>query len=651
MNEAELEKLWIAARAGQVNTIKKLIAQLDPKHSKDKDLLSRALAQAVLSRAGEAVTLLLKAGANPEQTTSLGTLLSIAAMNGELPIVKKLIQAGANLNREIKRETPLSAALSQNAVPVIEYLEKLGGISPPNTTLLYACQNGDMKRAQAALNAGAETEKPGGIFEETPLMAAARTGQVEAVKLLLSHGANPNTQIKHNTALFDAVRHGKSLAILDLLIAAGGNIHVKNYEETLLMAAAEGGSLALVKCLVQRGADLSAVDKNFNKTALDIAKSQKHKELVKYLSSLGAKSDRNGGRALMKILAREYGGKCLEHAHGFTLKTKLGGWHCQFHAGPAKASVMVFQLKYADADLKRYEKLSLHIGLTPPAIRKTVVKSASDLLGVCVWMKDEENALSEKSATEFCRRHQGLLKELGLSSRDYLGVTSQAASFFWQEEDEATTLRRLNHFEKFLQAISRPPQPERLWFKNEWLLKPAPKSTSHNGTPHALGGTWMPPVACPQCGCANNLMARIDLADPALPNTDLGRRMLPLFWCRSCQEWEAAFWDISHPIAKILQAQGKNAKKIEPGEQDLPERRIQLVPVPAGKKAGAKSKLGGAPNWIQSPATPNCPKCDKPMAFMLQLASNSPIAYGDMGMLYAFACPECKMAASVVQSH
>ena len=49
--------------------------------------------------------------------------------------------------------------------------------------------------------------------------------------------------------------------------------------------------------------------------------------------------------------------------------------------------------------------------------------------------------------------------------------------------------------------------------------------------------------------------------------------------------------------------------------------------------------------------TPGCPKCEKPMAFVLQLASDARISYDDMGMLYAFVCPECKIAASLVQSH
>ena len=76
-----------------------------------------------------------------------------------------------------------------------------------------------------------------------------------------------------------------------------------------------------------------------------------------------------------------------------------------------------------------------------------------------------------------------------------------------------------------------------------------------------------------------------------------------------------------------------------------------LAPVPAGKKPSRKSKLGGAPSWIQLEERPDCPKCEKPMGFFLQLASNSDVMFGDMGMLYAFACPRCRVLATLVQSY
>lgn len=75
------------------------------------------------------------------------------------------------------------------------------------------------------------------------------------------------------------------------------------------------------------------------------------------------------------------------------------------------------------------------------------------------------------------------------------------------------------------------------------------------------------------------------------------------------------------------------ARKLEKDEPDLPFRAATLAPV---NKAGRKTKVGGKPAWIQGEETPDCPKCQSAMTFALQLASGDGIAYGDMGILYAF---------------
>jgi hypothetical protein len=148
-------------------------------------------------------------------------------------------------------------------------------------------------------------------------------------------------------------------------------------------------------------------------------------------------------------------------------------------------------------------------------------------------------------------------------------------------------------------------------------------------------------------------MARIELSDPALPKSPLGPRLAPFFWCLECVEWGPAFFDISGPNPKPLPypPSATTPRARESNEEDLEEIPVALVRVPGGKNAGSKGKVGGSPNWIQAEATPDCPKCQKPMAFALQLASDSRISFCDMGMLYGFVCPECVVGASLIQSH
>ena len=655
MNPAEANKLYKASREGSAKEIAELLLKVNPKHPSDRDFLNRALVAAVLGNSLEAVDLLLKAGANPEQKTIVGTLLSGAAMNGNLPLVRRLIAAGANYNRELKKETALSAALSEHAVPVIEYLEQLGAYSPSKATLLYSCIHGDMERAKRALAEGADVEEEGGFFEETPLMAAARKGRSKMVDFLLQNGANPNKRVKARTALFDAVERGGNQDVFEALIAAGADIHSKEYDKSVLMAAAEGGSVPIVKRLVELGANIQERDKTFNKTALDYAKMAKQTAVVKYLSGLGITSDRDATRKHAKALAKEYGGKPIEHSQGFLLNSHFDGNDCQFQLAGSCATLMVVKLNLKDAELKRAKMPGLIVGeekTFPKTVPKVTVPAAQEILGIKVQRASGTSAISESYIIAFCRKYADILKQMGLSKEEHLGITSEYARFSWTLGDIDKNFSRLNLFKRLLKEISSPALPKRQVFAMEWLIQRVSNKTKNSATTHSLGGALEKPVTCPHCGLNTHLMAQIDLSDPVLTPTSFGTR-IPLFWCLECLEWDAAFFDLSGPIPKPFKTISKSKRSANDGngEENLPECKTALVAVPQGKKAGQTSKIGGSPNWIQSDSTPHCPKCEKPMAFLLQLASDSRISFCDMGMFYAFICPECKLAASLIQSH
>jgi ankyrin repeat protein len=652
MNDADAEKLQKAAAEGDLRTVERLIAMVDRKC--DRKALDAALRQADFWNRHEIMDRFLAAGANPELKTIAGTLLMGAAMNGNLPMVKRLIKAGANVHREVKGETALSAALSENQKHVVKYLESLGASSPPTPSLLYASMHGDIKRMERALADGADLNKKGGVLEETPLLAAARNGHVAAVRLLFKHGANPNAKVLGRPALFDGVEHGKTPDVLEAFLEAGADIRSKDYDETLLMAAARGGSLAIVKRLVELGADVNHRDKNFDKTALDEAKAGKHKEVIDYLRSLGAKADRDPGRALVRALAREFGGKPIEHSHGFMLNSKLAAYGCQFHVYSDACAVVVFRLRFHDAELRALRDASVLFSPKKPKSehRKIEeVKLPTPIPGLKTY-RSGSNSVSTKFAAAFARRHHNAISQLKLSGHDAIEVGPRAMRFHWQGTAPDAILARVKAFARFIERVCQKLQPERQLFAGELFLKRAKKSTVATASRHSFGGHLEELVACPQCDYATNVMAQIDLSDPALPKTPLDRRKLPILWCLSCLPWEPSFYDISGRVPKALDDKGKplNRKKLTQGEDDLDLRPVTLVPVPREKKAGRKSKIGGAPTWIQMEETPDCPKCRGAMTFVMQLDSE-PCMYGDMGLLYTFACPSCKVMASLVQSH
>src|SRR6185503_5318341 len=97
---------------------------------------------------------------------------------------------------------------------------------------------------------------------DTPLMTAASCGHVSLVRLLLQRGAKANARVQGKTALFDAVSQGQRVEVVNALVEAGANIHANWCGETVLMAAAGGGCLPIVKRLVELGADVQARDKD-----------------------------------------------------------------------------------------------------------------------------------------------------------------------------------------------------------------------------------------------------------------------------------------------------------------------------------------------------------------------------------------------------
>jgi ankyrin repeat protein len=70
-----------------------------------------------------------------------------------------------------------------------------------------------------------------GIFGETPLHVAVIWGDAEAVRTLLSAGANPNAQGEHGfTPLHEAVEQ-RNLPLVKLLVQSGASNTIRNSEQ------------------------------------------------------------------------------------------------------------------------------------------------------------------------------------------------------------------------------------------------------------------------------------------------------------------------------------------------------------------------------------------------------------------------------------
>lgn len=105
----------------------------------------------------------------------------------------------------------------------------------------------------------------------TALMAAARTGALDAMRVLLDAGADPNARDHANgwTPLLHAI-HKRQAAAVRLLLERGADPNTRTDSETALMMAAADSDPAMVELLLRHGADARARGRG-GATALSIA--------------------------------------------------------------------------------------------------------------------------------------------------------------------------------------------------------------------------------------------------------------------------------------------------------------------------------------------------------------------------------------------
>ena len=231
------------------------------------------LADAVQHGDAQAVQTLLKNKVDVNAPQPDGaTALHWAAYRSDAESAAALIRAGANVNAKNKYGvTPLALASDQGDAAVLDLLLKAG--AKPNDPINF-------------VNTG-----------ETPVMHAARSAKVDAVKLLVQAGGDVNAKENWNgqTALMWAAADGNS-SMVKALLDLGADIHAKSHAGTTpFLFAVRNGDLPSVQAMLAAGADVNEKRSGDFATPLLIAIINGHADLVDLLLDKGADPNAEGG--------------------------------------------------------------------------------------------------------------------------------------------------------------------------------------------------------------------------------------------------------------------------------------------------------------------------------------------------------------------
>ena len=267
-----------------------------------RTILGTPAEYAVRNKCGELAKKLIEHGADIKSTGKDGTtLLHIAADNGDKEMIEYLIGKGIPVNiRDMEDETPFMRAVFGDHRDAVLLLYKLGakinvqgrnGMTPLMLALInknlaisagllkcnadlypsnsegraalrYAAMLGNTTIMDLMLKAGEANPNKRDNNYVTPLMTAARSGTIEAVKKLLDNGAELEAGDDGDRTPLMYAASASNREMLNLLLLRGANIEAKDKDGfTPLMYAVIYEQGANAKLLIQKGANIFDTDK------------------------------------------------------------------------------------------------------------------------------------------------------------------------------------------------------------------------------------------------------------------------------------------------------------------------------------------------------------------------------------------------------
>jgi ankyrin repeat protein len=291
----ETALMWAAAQ-NHADAVKVLLAHgaKPDVHSNATSYKRRVQGQTVLPRGGftalmyaarenalDAAKVLIDGGAGLDQGDPDGvTPLLLAIINAHYDMAALLVEKGAGVNvADSTGMTPLYAAVDMNTLQFMHgrpTSRPSGRLLPVDVVKVLLARGAKPDLALKTPTLQRHNNAPNQNLGEgtTPLMRAAKSGDVTMMKLLLAGGANPKlTQKNENTLLMLAAGFGRKF---------NQNADAQEYE-----VGSEADLLEAVTLCVSLGLDVNAVNAA-GETAMHMAAGE---SIVRYLAAHGAQLD------------------------------------------------------------------------------------------------------------------------------------------------------------------------------------------------------------------------------------------------------------------------------------------------------------------------------------------------------------------------
>ncbi|MGH7583589.1 MAG: ankyrin repeat domain-containing protein [Gemmatimonadales bacterium] len=276
------ESMLSAVRADSIPAVKSLLADGISPDTMGIDG-TRPLTEAARNDRLDAVALLLDAGARANLADSSGSrAIDYAVALGHRDVVVLLVQRAARAAGMSREALDWFNAVAHPDEPLLDWHRVLDG-ELASLGLCYAVLE---RRADVVVS----MRRAGGIPNRTgysALSLAARFGELDAVRTLLAANVNPDVEAANRlreTPLMDAARDGE-VAVARALIHAGARVdHFDANRETALTWAVRAGETDYARVLLDAGANATLRNRD-GLSPLDIATRINHHDLIELLSA------------------------------------------------------------------------------------------------------------------------------------------------------------------------------------------------------------------------------------------------------------------------------------------------------------------------------------------------------------------------------